>query len=88
MMKAATTLSAGAKTVRARFGSVAELARQAGVSRCHLSEALANKPGRGGVVRVKVAKLLTDEELKALGWSEAGKEDGRSEPQIAQIPQI
>lgn len=60
--------------LRQRRMNVSRLAEQAGVSRCHLSEALANKPlpqggVRGGVIRKRVAPLLTAEELALLGWS-------------------
>jgi transcriptional regulator with XRE-family HTH domain len=53
--------------------TVSRLAEAAGVSRCHLSEVLANTPGRGGIVRRKVAKFLKPAELAALGWDEKGK---------------
>ncbi|MBI2950362.1 MAG: hypothetical protein HYY23_22265 [Verrucomicrobia bacterium] len=52
--------------------TVKKLAEQAGVSYRHLYEVLANKPGRGGQVRRKVAALLRPEELAALGWDANG----------------
>lgn len=49
--------------------NLTRLAALAGVSRTHLSEALAGKPGRGGINRRKIACHLTAEERAFLGWS-------------------
>lgn len=57
---------------------VKDLAEQARVSRCHLSEVLQNKPGRGGQTRRRVAPLLLPEELALLGWDENGRMKGPS----------
>lgn len=42
-------------------------------SRSHVSQVLANKPGRGGQTRRKLAAMLLDAELALLGWDRQGK---------------
>ena len=53
--------------------NITQRAALAGVSRCHLSEALANKRMpqggvRGGFTRVRVIPHLTEAERTILGW--------------------
>lgn len=57
--------------LRERGMTLTQLAAEARVNRAHLSEVIANRPGRGAQVRRKVAPLLTEQEL--LGWDAEGK---------------
>lgn len=61
-----------ARMLRGRFGGLKIMAAELGISRPHLSEALLNRPGRGGKVRKKVAAVMTAEELAAAGWNADG----------------
>jgi len=46
------------------------LAATAGVGRSHLSQVLANVPGRGGHTRRKLFPHLVPEKVSMLGWTE------------------
>lgn len=59
--------------LRERGMTLTQLAEQARVNRAHLSEVIANRPGRGAQVRRKVAPLLTKRELQLLGWDNEGR---------------
>lgn len=59
--------------LRADGWTVKDLAREAGVSRAHLSEVLHGKPGRGGIVRRKVVRFLSPELRRALQWDQNGR---------------
>jgi hypothetical protein len=52
-----------------RGETVQSLAQKAGTGRCHATQVLANKPGRGHLTRRKLAPLLTFSELELLGWN-------------------
>jgi hypothetical protein len=46
------------------------LAEQIGTRGSHLCEVLNNRPGHGHQTRVKLFRVLTYEEIRALGWWE------------------
>jgi hypothetical protein len=52
--------------------TVEQLAAQAQSGRCHVTQVLANKPGRGFLTRKRLAPLLTERERALLGWSAVG----------------
>lgn len=52
--------------------TVEGLAQLARTGRCHATQVLANKPGRGFLTRRRLAPHLTPEERSLVGWSEAG----------------
>lgn len=56
------------QSLKKRGLSQTALARLAGVGRCHLSQVLANVPGRGGHTRRKLFPHLTEDEILMLGW--------------------
>ena len=66
-------MNAITKMLRRRALSVSALAKLAGCGRSHVTQCLANKPGRGGQTRGKLAVFLTPRELQALGWDSKGK---------------
>jgi hypothetical protein len=45
-----------------------KLAEQIHSERTHVTQVLNNKPGRGGKTRRKLFRVLTEEEIRALGW--------------------
>lgn len=55
-----------------RGETVETLARKARSGRAHVTQVLANKPGRGHHTRRRLAEFLTAEELALVGWSLAG----------------
>lgn len=55
-------------SLKKRGLNLSRLAELARVSRCHLSEVLANKPRRGLHTRRKLLPYLIPEEIKLLGW--------------------
>jgi hypothetical protein len=60
------------KTLLSRRGeTVSGLAAKTRLGRSHVSQVLHNHPGRGGKSRHKLRRMLTLEELVALGWQEA-----------------
>ena len=63
------------RLLRARGVTHEKLARAVASSRAHVCLVLANKPGRGGHTRKKLARLLTLGELDALGWDTHGNLD-------------
>lgn len=52
--------------------TVEKLARLAATGRCHATQVLANKPGRGFLTRRRMAPHLTSEERALIGWSASG----------------
>lgn len=48
--------------------TVAKLAQAIASDRSHLNRVLNNHEGRGGYTRKKLFRLLTYDEIKALGW--------------------
>ena len=54
--------------IHARGLTVEALARLAQSGRCHVTQVLANKPGRGHLTRRRLAPYLSNDEIKALGW--------------------
>lgn len=60
------------RSLRGRFGGLKALANELRMSRSHLSEVLMNRKGRGGIVRKKVAAIMTPEELHMAGWNADG----------------
>ena len=60
------------KALRAQGLTVTKLAEQFSIGRSHLSQVLANKPGRGGQTRRKIARYLPPVALQLLGWDVRG----------------
>jgi transcriptional regulator with XRE-family HTH domain len=56
------------RSLHSRRMTVAQLAAQIGSGRAHVTQVLNNKPGRGLETRTKLFRVLTYEEIRALGW--------------------
>jgi len=65
------------------FGKLAVLAN---VGRAHLSQVLANVPGRGFKTRHKLFLHLTEEEIGLLGWTEEYQVWKKNRPENAAAP--
>lgn len=57
------------RLLRKRGMSVAKLATTIHSNRTHVGQVLRGAPGRGGQTRRKLVQILTDDELKILGWT-------------------
>lgn len=60
------------RSLHARGETTSSLAAKILSSHGHVSMTLNNTPGRGALTRRKLARLLTAEELKCVGWDSTG----------------
>lgn len=73
-----------------RGETVESIARKVGSGRAHVTQVLANKPGRGHHTRRRLTEFLKAEELALLGWSLGGvplNGSTRNVPNLSQTEQ-
>jgi hypothetical protein len=68
------------RSLHFRGETTTTLAQKIGSCQSHVSQTLANDPGRGARTRRKLARLLTPEELVMAGWNEDGSMRGTTSP--------
>jgi hypothetical protein len=74
------------RSLHDRGETTTTLATKIGSCQSHVSQTLANDPGRGARTRKKLAPLLTEQELELAGWNADGTLKAKAEKQVSSVP--